>query len=133
MARKVGLFQELEDGSLLLKHLALVLEHVELLDTDRVERRQGDVIGFGTRILARRDDVLPNDDDGQQHELQKRLAQPRDPDISVTGEESMQRLGQRDERDQDEKVGGPHRAHGGGDMYRKPAVEPSYRAGPVNR
>src|SRR5207247_7029535 len=87
LAWRVALLQELQDGTLLLEHLALLLEHLQLLDVDRVERRQRDVIGLGTRVLARRDDVLADDDDREQNELQERLAEPRDADVGVARQE----------------------------------------------
>src|SRR5207247_1850406 len=54
---RVALLQELQDGTLLLEHLALLLEHLQLLDVDRVERRQRDLIGLATPVLARRGDA----------------------------------------------------------------------------
>src|SRR2546429_1331194 len=68
------LLDQVQDLPLLLQHLALLLEHLELLDVDGMQRRQGDVIGLGAGVLAGRDHVLADDDDGQEHELEEGLA-----------------------------------------------------------
>src|SRR6267378_7447628 len=108
--RDAPLLQQVEDLSLLLQHRLLLLEHLELLDVDRVQRAERDVVSLGARILAGGDDVLADDDDRQQNKLQERLAQPGDADDSVAGEECLERLREGDEPDEDEQVRGPHRA-----------------------
>ena len=129
---KVALLDQVQDRTLLVEHLALLLQHLQLLDVDRVQRRQGDVVGLGSGVLTRRDHVLPDDDDRQQHQLQERLAQPGDAEIGVAGQECVQGLRERNERDQNENVGGPHRAHRFRDVNGEPAVESPHRAGAVN-
>src|SRR5579864_1267258 len=61
------LLQQLEDG-------ALLLEHLQLLDVDRMKRRQRQVVLLGPRVLSFGNHVLPDDDDGQEHKLQEGLA-----------------------------------------------------------
>src|SRR2546426_3941152 len=115
--------QQVEDLPLLLQHRLLLLEHLELLHVDRVERGERDVVGLGTRILAGGDDVLADDDDRQQDKLEEGLAEPRDTDEGVAVKEGLHGLRKRDERDQDEQVRGPHRPARPGDVHRQPAVE----------
>src|SRR5579864_5446318 len=72
--RSQSLLQQVEDLLLALEHPAVLLEDLELLHVDRVQRSQCDVVRLGARVLAGGDHVLADDDDRQQHQLKERLA-----------------------------------------------------------
>src|SRR5437660_2929378 len=94
------LLEQVQDLPLLEQHRTLLLEHLELLHVDGVERRQGDVIGLSPRVLAGRDHVLADDDDGQENELKEGLADQRDQENQkrVVADES-DRADERDHRE----------------------------------
>ncbi len=83
------------------------------------------VLGLGRHALA-------DDDDGQQHELDERLTEPRNTRHRVTARERLESGGERDKRDKAEQVRRPHRADGVRNPDGERAVNPPDRPATVD-
>jgi len=77
---------------------------------------------FGSLIRGCGLHVLANDDDRQEHQLQKCLRDPPHDDELLVG---LQRRGQRDQRHHREKVGTPHGADSHRDKHPEAGVQPT--------
>lgn len=103
-----------------------ILCYEMFLDLDRfVQNRFGVVVGFDRTFVGRlARDFLSDNDDRQQHQLQKGLRDPCDERCGST----LVGVGKTDQRQCGENVGAPHAANRIGDLDGKKRVEPGYQA-----